>query len=232
MHPTLISRFPRLGALYLRSKTTKSDNYFAIYDKPTLFESTEKQFIAWEALLQALDPDSFETFLRKAAGRVAARAKSPDRGWSQLVDCFNEVRGYRYAVDIGYSRARLVDEQSVPLPDVEASKPDDAKCLLEVKTIQESDEELQMRGHIQSAESGLPKRLTLTIQNKYSEAISQIANHPWAPEARKICYLIINLDLATVLAGENKDFLETFIKKLERNDVEIQYISQYWPPDP
>src|SRR5207302_490883 len=117
--------FPRLGALYLRSKVTKSDNYFAIYDKPTLLESTEKQFIAWETLLQALDPGSFETFLRKAAGRVAARAKSPDRGWSQLVDCFNEVRGYQYAVELGYSRARLLDEQSVPLPDIEASRPDD-----------------------------------------------------------------------------------------------------------
>jgi hypothetical protein len=230
MHPELIQRFPRLGALYVRSKLTNSDNYFAIYGKPTLFESTEKQFIAWEALLQTLDPDSFETFLRKAAGRVAARAQSPDRGWSQLVECFNEVRGYRHALELGY-QARLVDEQSVPLPDVEASRPDDAKCLLEVKTIQESDEELQMRGQIQSAESGLPKRLTRAIRNKYLQAISQIANHPWADEARKICYLIINLDLATVLAKENKDFLETFIRELERDDVEIHYVSQYWRPD-
>jgi len=231
MHPELIQRFPRLGALYVRSKLTESDNYFAIYEKPALVESTEKQFIAWEALLQTLDPDSFETFLRKAAGRVAARAKSPDRGWSQLVECFNEVRGYRYAVELGYSRARLMDEQSVPLPDVEASRPDDGMCLLEVKTIQESDEELQMRGQIQSAKSGLPKRLTRAIQKKYSEAISQIANHPWAGEARKICYLIINLDLATVLAKENKNFLNTFIKEIQRDDVEIHYVSQYWPPD-
>ena len=56
MHPELISRFPRLGALYLNSKVTKSDNYFAIYDKPTLLESTEKQFIAWETLLETLAP--------------------------------------------------------------------------------------------------------------------------------------------------------------------------------
>ena len=52
MHPELIQRFPRLGQLYLRSKVTKPDNYFAIYDKPTLFEGTENQFIVWEALLQ------------------------------------------------------------------------------------------------------------------------------------------------------------------------------------
>lgn len=208
------------------------DNYFAIYDKPLLLESTEKQFIVWEVLLQTLDPDSFETFLRKAAGRVTARAKSPDRGWSQLVESLNEVRGYRHALELGYSRARLIDEQSIPLPDVEASRPDAAECLLEVKTIQESDEELQMRGQIQSAESGLPKRLTRAIQEKYSRAITQIGNHPWAGEARKIFYLIINLDLATVLAEENKDFLETFIKEIQRDDVEIHYVSQYWPPEP
>ena len=89
-----------------------------------------------------------------------------------------------------------------------------------------------MRGNIQSAKFGLPKRLTRAIQNKYSEAISQIANHPWAAEARKICYLIINLDLAIVLANENKDFLRTFIKELQRADLEIHYVSQYWPPDP
>jgi len=231
MHPELIQRFPRLGALYQRSKTTGPDNYFAIYDKPTLLESTEKQFIAWEALLQALDTDSFETFLRKASGRVAARSKSPDRGWSQLVECFNEVRGYQYIIKLGYPNAKLLDEESLPLPDIEASASSNGKCIMEVKTIQESDEELQMRGQIQSAESGLPQRLKRAIRRKYSQAMDQIAGHPWARNARKICYLIITLDLATVLAEENKDFLETFIKELQRDDVEIHYVSQYWPPD-
>src|SRR5438034_1311457 len=115
MHPDLIERFPRLGELYLRSKVEALNNYFAIYDKPTLLESTERQFVAWEHLLQSPDMDSFEIFLRKAAGRVAACAKSPDRGWSQLIDCFNEVRGYRYLKEIGYADVRLLDEQSTPL---------------------------------------------------------------------------------------------------------------------
>jgi hypothetical protein len=232
MHPALIKRFPRLGALYHRSETTLPDNYFAIYDSATLTESAEKQFIDWEALLQTLDPESFETFLRKAAGRVAARSKNLDRGWSQLIECFNEVRGYQYAMQLGYASARLLDEQSSPLPDVEASGSNDAKCVMEVKTIQESDEELEMRGQIQAAESGLPQRLKRAIQKKYSHAINQIARHRWAGEARKICYLVITLDLSTVLAEENKDFLEAFIKGLQRDNVEIHYLSQYWPPDP
>jgi hypothetical protein len=232
MHSTLIKRFPRLGALYQRSKVLAEENYFAIYDTPTLTESTEKQFIIWEGLLQTLDSASFETFLRKAAGRVAARLKTPDRGWSQLVEAFNEVRGYQHAINLGYSSARLVGEQSAPLPDVEAMAPTAAKCLLEVKTIQESDEELEMRGQIQSAELGLPQRLKRAIRRKYLEAIEQTNGHPWADEARKICYLIINLDLSTVLAAKNKDLLDAFIQGLQNGEVEIHYLSQYWPPDP
>ena len=92
--------------------------------------------------------------------------------------------------------------------------------------------ELEKRGQIQSAELGLPQRLKRAIRKKYSHAINQIAGHPWAGEARKICYLIINLDLSTVLAEENKDCLKTFIDSLQQNNVEIHCVSQYWPPDP
>lgn len=207
-----------------------AENYFAIYDSPVVAESTEKQFAIWEALLETLDSTSFETFLRKTSGRVAARLKTPDRGWSQLIEAFNEVRGYQHAINLGYSNARLLDEQSMPFPDVEAVARTEEKCLLEVKTIQESDEELEMRGQIQSAKSGLPQRLERAIRRKYSHAITQIEGHPLAREARKICYLIINLDLSTLLAEENKDFLKTFVERLQRDNVEIHYVSQYWPP--
>lgn len=232
MHAALIKRFPRLGALYERSKVLSEDNYFGIFDSPVLNESTEKQFTEWEELLQTLDPDSFETFLRKASGRVAARLKTPDRGWNQLIEAFNEIRGYQHAIKLGYSRARLLDERSSPLPDVESTALGGDKCLLEVKTIQESEEELEMRGKIQSAKLGLPGRLERAIRRKYSHAIEQINGHPSAGEARKVCYLIINLDLATALAEGNKKLLEVFCQGLERDGVEIHCISKYWPADP
>ena len=88
VHPSLIKRFSRLGLLYERSKTLSSDNYFGIYDTPELFESTERQFTEWERLLQELDPVSFDVFVRKTSGRVAAH--NPDRGWTQLVESMNE----------------------------------------------------------------------------------------------------------------------------------------------
>jgi hypothetical protein len=229
MHPAIIERFPRLGRLWYRSKTGDADNYFGIYDSPTLLSGTEKQFIEWEGLLQALDPESLVVFLRKAAGRVTANI-NPHRGWNQLVECMNEVRGYQYAQSLGYPTVRLLDEQARPLPDIEASKTD-GQCLIEVKTIQESDQELQMRGIIQSAELGLPLRLRRLLKKRYLHATNQIAGHPWALNARKICYMVINLDLRTLLADENKDLLEAFIEELQ-TDVEIYSISQYWPPEP
>jgi hypothetical protein len=229
MHPELIDRFPRLGLLYKESRISSPDNYFSIYDKPDLLPSTEKQFIVWENLLCALDDVSFGVFRRKSAGRVAART-SPDRGWSQLVESMNEVRGYQFAQSLGYSNCRLLDEQGHPFPDIEGVS-SDSKGLIEVKTIQESDEEIAMRGQPQMGQQGLPKRLQNCLRRKYSDATRQIAGHPWSGEARKICYMVINLDLPIVLVDQNKRLLERFLTELQR-DVEIQYVSQFWPPEP
>lgn len=229
MHPAIIERFPKLGMLWERSDTSTPDNYFSIYTSPTLHAGTEEQFLTWEALLQSLDPQSLEIFLRKAAGRVSA-CTIPERGWSQLVDSMNEVRAYQYAQTLGYTTARFLDEQANPLPDIEASNLSE-QCLVEAKTIQESDDELALRGQVQSAEAGLPIRLQRVIRKRYFHATTQIAGHPWATTARKICYMVINLDLRTLLAQENNTLLQKFIEDLETN-VEIHCISQHWPAKP
>jgi hypothetical protein len=226
VHPSLIKRFSRLGLLYERSRTSSADNYFGIYDTPELFESTERQFKEWEHLLQELDPVSFDVFLRKTSGRVAAH--NPDRGWTQLVESMNEVRGYQHARAIGYENCRLLDEQSNPFPDLEASNAAGKWCLLEVKTIQESAEELRVRGEVQAAEPGLPVRLKRVLRRRYLHASQQIAGHARASEAERICFMIINLDLRTVLARENKRLLEDFLRTIAA-DVKIHSISQHWP---
>jgi hypothetical protein len=228
MHLFLVERFQRLGALYLASDIDTPDNYFGIYDSPTLGKSTEKQFIGWESILQELDEASFKTFLRKAAGRVSARPNK-DRGWSQLIESINEARGYQYAKSLGYFRCRLLDERAGRLPDIEAFG-DAGKCLVEVKTIQESDLEISMHGQVQVGELGLPKRLTRAIRNAYRNAAEQIAAHPWANEARKVCHLTITVDLRTALVRENEQLLEEYVRQLqEQGRVEIFLHSQYWP---
>lgn len=229
MHATIIERFPRLGMLYQRSNTTATDNYFGIYDSPILYDGTKQQFATWETLLQSLDAASLEIFLRKTAGRVSARPNH-SRGWGQLVEAVNEVRGYVHAQSLGFSTCRLLNEQAHPFPDVEAAGVA-GRCLIEVKTIQESDEEIELRGQLQRAESGLPQRLKRVLRKRYSHAVNQIAGHPWATDARRICYMVITLDLCTVLADENKELLRRFIQDLQ-GDVEIHYVSQYWPAEP
>ena len=226
MHSALIKRFPRLGLLWARSNKTKPNNYFGIYTSATLNPSAEQQFVEWEALLQCLDPQSLEVFLRKAAGRVTANS-IPSRGWSQLVDSVNEVRAYRHIQSLGYTTARLLDEQATPLPDIEASN-SNGQCLAEAKTLQNSDEDLALFGQVQSGEDGLPIRLQRLIRKRYSQASEQMAGHPLASTARKICYMRISPDLRTLLVGANSAMLEEFIKDLE-GDVEIHCVSQYWP---
>ena len=43
--------------------------------------------------------------------------------------------------------------------------------------------------------------------------------------------MVVNLDLRTLLADENKGLLQAFIEELQ-TDVEIYSISQYWPSEP
>lgn len=229
MHAALIKRFPRLGLLYEMSKTLSDANYFSIYQDPNLFEGTERQFNTWENLLTKLDAISLDVFLRKTAGRVSAQ--NGDRGWTQLVESINEVRGYQHARSLGYRNCRLLDEQSFPFPDIEASNPEGQWCVMEVKTIQESDEELELRGQVQAGELGLPVRLTRLLRRRYRHASRQIAAHARALEAERICFMIINLDLRTVLARENKTLLEDFVRSLETN-VKIHCTSQHWPAEP
>ena len=75
------------------------------------------------------------------------------------------------------------------------------------------------------------QRLKRVLRKRYLHATSQIAGHRWAREARRICYMIITLDLCTVLADENKALLRRFIEELQ-GEVEIHYVSQYWPAEP
>jgi hypothetical protein len=228
MHQTLITRFPRLGELWGRSNTASPDNYFGIYSTPKPPAGAERQFVEWESLLGMLDDESFDIFLRKAAGRVTAN-RPAQRGWSQLVDSINEVRGYQYARELGYGDVRLINETATPLPDIEASNGKE-RCLIEVKRVQESDVELASQGQVQKAQSGLPVRLQRVLRRRYRQAVGQIAGHPWAAGARKVCYLIIKLDLRTVLDRDNQGVLDDFLRDLE-DGVEIQSDSRYWPAE-
>ena len=200
------------------------DNYFGIYDSPVLESGTEGQFTEWESLLQALDSQSFMIFLDKATRYVTKRHDT--RGWDQLVACMNEVRGYEYALALGYTNARLLANRSQSYPDVEASKADE-KCLMEVKTIQKSDFDIDRRGRIQTEELGLPKGLKDKFRGVYSKACRQILGRPWNGQAKRICYMVINVDLRTALADENKALLDGFLDDLQ-TEVEIHWSSTPW----
>ncbi len=226
MHTTLIQRFPNLADLWHASETEDPNNYFRIYDSPELPPGAEIQFEEWDSLIAILDPQSRTNFLRRASGTVSSPTSSA-RGWTQLVECVNEIRGYKYAIFLGFSSAKLIQEQQIELPDIEATN-STSKCLLEVKTIQKSDLEIQRRGLVQTEEPGLPTRLKRVLRKRYKKAVTQIGNHPWASDARKICYMFINPDLRTLLAEENKDNLHRFLDEIE-DSVEIHCKSQFWP---
>lgn len=228
MHPNLMNQFPKIGALYRASDPKNPDNYFGIYTKPELHSATRQQFERWEEKLGKLDDRSFATFLRKTKGRVSAVADKR-RGWNALIESMNEVDAYCHAIKLGFPRARLIDESHESLPDIEAVN-SHGVCLVEAKTINESQAELQRRGKIQRGKLELPRRLERLIRLSYKNARKQIFGHSQSSTARKICYLVINLDLSTVLERRNQQLLDQLIMSIQ-TDVEIEALSRTWPAD-
>ena len=227
MHSDNQRKFPRLAYLHQKSDVNHPDNYFSICAEAKLLPGDEAQLMTWERRLTLLDPDSWATFIRKATGRVSLRDKS-GRDWHQLVETFNELKGYEHARNLGYERVRFISETNRSLPDIEASGSIGAG-FIEVKTINESAYELSVRGKkVQKGEFGLPDRLRTALSERYQKARSQIFNHPASSDARKICLFVIDLDLRTVLKTKNKECLNLFFAQLE-SDVEIHSISRHWP---
>jgi hypothetical protein len=225
MHPDNQRKFPLLADLYQESDVSNPDNYFSICAEAMLLPGDEAQFVTWESELTLLDSDSRATFIKKAKGLVSVRDKS-GRDWHQLVEIFNEIKGYELAKNLGYERVRFISGRS--LPDIEASGAV-GTGLIEVKTINESAYEVSVRGKkVQKGEFGLPDRLRTALSERYEKARSQIFNHPASSDARKICLFVIALDLRTVLKTKNEECLNLFLAQLE-SDVEIHSISGPWP---
>jgi hypothetical protein len=239
MHAENQQKFPRLALVCGESDLRSPNNYFSVLSEPKLLPGDEVQFTEWERRLALLDPDSLAIFVRKAKPLLSVKATS-GRDWNQLVEAFNELKGYERAGDLGYKSVRFLEESNQSSADIQAIGPI-GTCLVEVKTINKSAMENSPRknqigtdGKIvpvgTKGEAGLPLRLTRVLRERYEKARSQLLAHPLAPGSRKICLFIIDLDLRIALKRGNKECLRLFLEGLA-SDVEIQSISQHWCSD-
>jgi len=146
--------------------------------------------------INRLDKDSWE-FLRKECSNDLC---NPDekRGWSQLFNKLNEVKGYIHLLEKGCNNIKFIPKSTKnneETPDLEGTS-DKVSFLCEVKTINKSDVEIQRVENRECKEVGLHLNEGLRSQLKLVilKAKSQLENYCSDENMERIAYILINND--------------------------------------
>jgi hypothetical protein len=217
--------YPRLYELFAASNTSHADNYFAGMDGLQSPQAIEL-YRDWENRLNRLDPDSRKDIIQRAAPLVTR--KDERRGWSELFDMLYEVKGYNYLQDLGYTDVRFVPRASGRTPDTHGSA-SFGDALLEMKTVNISDEDIAQLGTVQEAFLGVPEGLKRKLASDYKAACEQLHSIQVRDPTRRIVYFHISVDLQVALSRANVTAIDEFLRSIE-GDCEIFHHSQYWSP--
>lgn len=217
--------YPHLYELFAASDVQPADNYFARMDG---FHSPQaiQSYCDWENRFARLDQKSRENIIARAAPLVTRRDTIKGRHWAALFETLNEIKGYIYLQELGYSEVRFIPPTSLRTPDVHGSA-SFGDALLEVKTVNASNNDNKLVGVVQKADLGLPDGLKAKLASDYAAACQQLGSFLVREPTRRICCFYITMDLSVVLARSNQQALNTFLASIEK-DCEIYHHSQHW----
>ena len=217
--------YPHLYELFAASDVQHPDNYFARMDglhSPQAVQS----YRDLEERFARLDSTSRQNIIERATPFVTRRDIETGRHWTALFEILNEVNGYVYLQDLGYREVRFIPPSSRPTPDLHGSA-SFGDALLEVKTVNISDENLATFGIVQQAHDGLPDGLKQKLESDYVTACRQLHSLSVREPTRRICAFYISIDRQLAFARSNLQALIDFMESIE-SDCEIYHHSQYW----
>jgi len=127
---------------------------------------------------------------------------------------------------LGYTDVRFIPRTSCQTPDVHGSA-SFGDALLEMKTINISDDDISQFGTVQKAFLGVPEGLKRKLASDYKAACEQLHSIQVREPTRRICYLHMSIDLRVALSRANLTAIDEFLRSIE-GDCEIFHDSQYW----
>jgi hypothetical protein len=224
------SQFPRINSLFQDSEFENPTNYFslAIHCGVLKFGLAQRFYLQLERELSLLDVVAWNQFRQKVSRYISIVDNR--RGYQQLFDCFNEVKGYVFLNSQGYRGIEFITENnSARTPDL-ICKDGDRVTLVEVKTINNSDDEIE---HIKNNSTGqgmiardvlhiLPTPLMNKIRSTIDRASEQLLSYKVEVKInRRIIYLCIKPDVILLLDNQNIDTLKDFCQSLQSENIEI-----------
>jgi hypothetical protein len=194
------TEFPRFYELYELSNQSHPENYFIkVFQVHFTYqrELTRMSFEPLEKALERLDNEAWKQLKEKALPLVTQ--KHPRREWSQLFNHLYEAFGYEWLTKHGYTDIQFVarlDKQSKRTPEL-FGKSDTSKAVLEVKTINCSEQEIDRRKMNPPPLLDLTQGLSDGFKNKFLDDIknarAQLEEFD-KPTDRKIILIIIGMD--------------------------------------
>ena len=223
-----LSHFPKLFDLYQQSKKDDPNNYFN-FDE--LIPWSAPNFAEIEKTLSRLDTESWKRLRTKALSYVSA--DDPHRRYQQLFDHLNEAKGYVFLADQGFAQIEFIEPKknkkgASQSPDLFATKADSA-ALLEVKTINESKENLSPSALWRNEAVTVRQNLSDEFKNKIiatiEQARSQLDGYS-RPAGRKIVFLIVRFDHGQKTAWHLYSELKDFVASQTKDGVEVYHETQ------
>jgi len=220
-------RLPHFYRLYERSDKLDPDNYFKNYSALVAEECLETCFRPLDEILGKLDPKAREQLFEKALDYVVK--KDPRRGHFQLFNCLNEARGYVILDERGYDEISFIDckNQSKGSPDL-LGKLKNSKAILEVKTINESEENVDRRFNNDPLQVRSARRLSDEFKGKLIKTIKcakekQLDAYPESVD-KKIVLLLVRFDLDNLVADANFALLREWVAEIGIEYPELEII--------
>ena len=225
--------FPKLYELYCDSDQVNSENYFKEFGDALKMPLARSYYDQLEKELEQLDDIAWQEFKQKVLKYVTIN--DSHRGYNQLFECFNEVKGYLYLRSEGCDKINFIPEGDEERPDIRASYKSSV-VLMEVKTINKSDAEIEwvrMNAEIgadgirhpeaKEVQRGVNDQLKLKIKDTNFKAKNQLLAYHCEGVMRRIVYLLINLDILYALDPRNYDDLAVYIQQQSDSQVEVAH---------
>lgn len=212
-------RFPRIFDLYFASSRGVPGNYFEHKNVHRGLVEGEVFFIDLERTFAALDSAAWQDFKARVVGCVH---RLDEWGYPrQLFERFHEADGYVVLKNEGCQDIKFIPEdQKKQTPDLQARDENGGLVLMEVKTVNESDGQMQYfkRGVPEFLPVGLeiPVGLQDKLLDTIAKASGQLNSVQNVAVRRRLIYLCIRLDFQIEAASLNQ-----FLAVQRTPDIEI-----------
>jgi hypothetical protein len=214
-----LSNLPRLHDLYQHSKKDDPKNYFNFEEFFPIAFLGNAAYAEIEKVLTRLDPVAWEKLRKKALSQVTA--DDPLRRYHQLFNALNEARGYGYLLEDGQTQIEFIEDLTGKSPDLLAWK-NGAKTLLEVKTLNQSDDDIMNEDSRRNEAIKIDPTLSVGFETRIKRSIRDARKQLDRYSAeRKIVYLFAEMESHQRTCFESYNKLKLFIADQNINDLRV-----------